>query len=298
MKKYTVSLLIVSFLLALTGCGGHAEGQTSAAETSSNVPVSSAAVSVSSAPQDPKASAEQAAILKEMSKVLNADFSVGSVTQSSDTHEQEDGDGLTFCSVQFADEQLTKAIETGENWHSLPLSESLTVLAYGMEMESEDEDEAEEWEEVETVGQLEETSFSEDADMNVDEADGDEEDDGDLIFEEDDNISVDPPIFEEPPDADDLEDGVTPVIVGEDGNPEDAEAVETIGPFLVDKNNEPLIPEIKNGSYFFLDRHPDSPDPQSDEEILNRDSMHITLAVYDADNHTLYYCAFDDTLED
>lgn len=294
MKKYPAFLLIVSLLLALTGCGKPAGGATSSAASASTAAASAPQeTSASSTPQDSKARAEQAAILKEMSEILKVDCSAGSVGQTSDTHEKEDGDGLTFYTVQFPDEQLTSAIKEGENWHSLPLSESLTVLAYGIEL-TEDED----WNDEDYSG---EDDADDSDDVSPEDSDdgeeGDESEDSEVVFEEDKDMEVDPPIFEEKPDADDLEEGVTPVIVGEDGVPADAEVVESIGPFLVNKNDEPLIPEIKKGSYFFLDRHPDSPDPRSDEEILDRDSMHITLAVYDSEHHTLYYCAFDDTLD-
>lgn len=67
----------------------------------------------------------------------------------------------------------------------------------------------------------------------------------------------------------------------------------SIGPYLDDENGEPLIPEIQNGYYYFYDRHSESQDPLDDTDVLSRNSYNFTIAIYDADSHTLYYCEFD-----
>ena len=53
------------------------------------------------------------------------------------------------------------------------------------------------------------------------------------------------------------------------------------------------IPEIKNGYWYFLDRHSESTHPEKDTELFDRHSFNFTLSMYDADNNTLYYFEFD-----
>ena len=65
------------------------------------------------------------------------------------------------------------------------------------------------------------------------------------------------------------------------------------GPYLTDESGAPLLPQIKNGYYYFKDRHTDSTAPQSTAALLARASINATLAVYDADTRTLYYCDLD-----
>lgn len=53
------------------------------------------------------------------------------------------------------------------------------------------------------------------------------------------------------------------------------------------------IPEVKNGFYYFLDRHSDSKDKYSDTEINNRLSYNFSIAIYNSDNNILYYYELD-----
>lgn len=46
----------------------------------------------------------------------------------------------------------------------------------------------------------------------------------------------------------------------------------------------------ENGRYYFLDRHSEASDAA---DLLERASINCTLALYDADTNTLYYCALD-----
>lgn len=62
----------------------------------------------------------------------------------------------------------------------------------------------------------------------------------------------------------------------------------TFGPYL--QNN---MPEVKNGYYFFYDRHAESEDPFDSSEVLERSSLNFTVAVYDADTDKLYYTELD-----
>lgn len=53
------------------------------------------------------------------------------------------------------------------------------------------------------------------------------------------------------------------------------------------------IPEINNGYYYFIDRHSESVDKQSDIDLFNRYSFNFTLALYDNDTNILYYYELD-----
>ena len=63
--------------------------------------------------------------------------------------------------------------------------------------------------------------------------------------------------------------------------------------FFEDENGDPLVPPISNGYYFFEDRHYESKDRKDDSQLFERHSSNFTVAVYDADAHTLYFCAWD-----
>jgi len=60
--------------------------------------------------------------------------------------------------------------------------------------------------------------------------------------------------------------------------------------YLAEKNG---IPEINNGYYLFEDRHRESTNMYSDEDLLGRYSFNFTLALYDNDTNYLYYYEFD-----
>lgn len=53
------------------------------------------------------------------------------------------------------------------------------------------------------------------------------------------------------------------------------------------------IPEIKNGYWYFIDRHSKSTNPESDLELFDRYSFNFSISMYDADNNILYYFEFD-----
>ena len=53
------------------------------------------------------------------------------------------------------------------------------------------------------------------------------------------------------------------------------------------------IPNIKNGYYYFLDRHPDSKDKYDYNNINNRSSYNYTFALLDMDTKTIYYYELD-----
>ena len=63
---------------------------------------------------------------------------------------------------------------------------------------------------------------------------------------------------------------------------------------LSDGELNPLFPEIENGYYFFLDRHPDASGESFDAtELLDRYSYNFIVAIYDSDSDILYFCKFD-----
>lgn len=66
-----------------------------------------------------------------------------------------------------------------------------------------------------------------------------------------------------------------------------------IGPYLTKEIGEPVIPDVQNGCYYFLDRHSKSVDGYDDSDVLNRGSLNLTVAIYDMDTDTLYYVEYD-----
>ena len=53
------------------------------------------------------------------------------------------------------------------------------------------------------------------------------------------------------------------------------------------------IPEIKNGYWYFIDRHSDSTDKKDDTELFDRYSLNFTLAMYNTDDNILYFFEID-----
>lgn len=78
------------------------------------------------------------------------------------------------------------------------------------------------------------------------------------------------------------------------GNPGDDDYS---GPPLITKDGDErsLFPRVKNGYYFFRDRHSDAVDPYDDTHVFDesRYSFNFSVAVYDADTDRLYYAEFD-----
>ena len=64
-----------------------------------------------------------------------------------------------------------------------------------------------------------------------------------------------------------------------------------IGPHLSDSNGNPLVPEVKDGYYFLLDRQAE--DDAAGKDILERNSFNFTFGLYDTDTNTLYCCELD-----
>ena len=54
-----------------------------------------------------------------------------------------------------------------------------------------------------------------------------------------------------------------------------------------------VIPPIKNGYYYFFDRHMESKNPKDDTELFNRCSYNFTLVIYDTDERMLYFIYYD-----
>ena len=53
------------------------------------------------------------------------------------------------------------------------------------------------------------------------------------------------------------------------------------------------IPEIKDGYYYFLDRHQESTDEKDSSKINERASYNFTLALYDNETKKIYYYELD-----
>ena len=57
--------------------------------------------------------------------------------------------------------------------------------------------------------------------------------------------------------------------------------------------NDLPIPVIKEGYYFFYDRHDQAKDPYDDAELYDRASFNFTFAIYDTKENKLYVCEFN-----
>ena len=53
------------------------------------------------------------------------------------------------------------------------------------------------------------------------------------------------------------------------------------------------IPNIKNGYYYFYDRHKDAMNGRNSEELNMRSSYNFSIGIYDNDNKILYYYELD-----
>lgn len=143
-------------------------------------------------------------IQNKISNALGVDVREGTVIASEDSHGGFHGDGMYFVTLSFSDGTFLDQTSEVQGWSSLPLSENLTKLVYGIE---------------------DDTS--------------------------------------------------------------------KIGPYLTVEIGEPVIPNIQNGCYYFLDRHSRSVDSYDDSDVLNRGSLNLTIAIYDMDTDTLYYVEYD-----
>lgn len=80
---------------------------------------------------------------------------------------------------------------------------------------------------------------------------------------------------------------VTALVYGvEEGN-------RSTGPYLTDAEGKPILPEIQEGYYCFIDRHSEADAADGREEVLTRPSMNFTIAVYDAETGKMYYAKPD-----
>lgn len=70
---------------------------------------------------------------EKVSDVLGIDISSGTINTSSDSHGGFHGDGQLFISISFPDDQIAEELSEKNAWCSLPLSETLTALVYGIQ---------------------------------------------------------------------------------------------------------------------------------------------------------------------
>ena len=74
------------------------------------------------------------------------------------------------------------------------------------------------------------------------------------------------------------------------GTEETGIAVYQTGPYLTDDDNNLLIPEIQEGYYRLIDRHPEA---EEGTDILHRYAFNFTLGIYDTETNTLYFFQLD-----
>ncbi len=67
---------------------------------------------------------------------LGVDVREGTVEASMDDHSGFHGDGTMYVELSFADEELEQIIESLEDWHKLPLTDTLQTLIYGTRTET------------------------------------------------------------------------------------------------------------------------------------------------------------------
>ena len=84
-----------------------------------------------------------------------------------------------------------------------------------------------------------------------------------------------------------LSDNLNKLVIGE------TDGMTTYYPVFADEDGNILFPQVENGYYFFKDRYDEAEDEYDDADVLNRGSYNFTFALYDSDNHKLYYCEID-----
>ena len=75
--------------------------------------------------------ASTATIQQELTRTLGINVQGGREIESHDTHGGFHGDGLMFTALEFADDTAAVQASASSNWQPLPLSPTLTALAYG-----------------------------------------------------------------------------------------------------------------------------------------------------------------------
>lgn len=61
------------------------------------------------------------------------DVSSGAILEYEDTHGGFHGDGRTYAKIKFSDDSCLEGIKENDNWKSLPLTENVEALVYGIE---------------------------------------------------------------------------------------------------------------------------------------------------------------------
>lgn len=75
--------------------------------------------------------ASTATVQQELTRTLGINVQGGREIESHDTHGGFHGDGLMFTALEFADDTAAVQASASSNWQPLPLSPTLTALAYG-----------------------------------------------------------------------------------------------------------------------------------------------------------------------
>lgn len=68
----------------------------------------------------------------KMSNTLGIDVSKGTEIAHNDSHGGFHGDGMTFVSISFSDNAILSQILENNEWKPMPLTQNLSILAYGI----------------------------------------------------------------------------------------------------------------------------------------------------------------------
>ena len=75
--------------------------------------------------------ASTATVQRELTRALGINVQGGREIESYDSHGGFHGDGLRFIALEFADDTAAVQAAASSDWQPLPLSPTLTTLAYG-----------------------------------------------------------------------------------------------------------------------------------------------------------------------
>lgn len=75
---------------------------------------------------------ESGSITEDISKTIGIDLANAEYATRIDTHGGFHGDGNTIVTMSVPSESVLEQIQSNPNWHSLPFTENLTAVVYGI----------------------------------------------------------------------------------------------------------------------------------------------------------------------
>ncbi len=75
---------------------------------------------------------KSSSVTDEISKTIGIDLAKAEYATRIDTHGGFHGDGNTIVTIPIPSESVLEQIQCNSNWHSLPLSENLSAVVYGI----------------------------------------------------------------------------------------------------------------------------------------------------------------------